>query len=135
VYGHAYRRHEVGHSRTTAGLCGYGLSRWHAHPLVHSDYHSVGGCHPGCADLRSPGTMAHLRQHPAIAITVVDECTRKGSRLQGLATALEAGALCDELVAFDTPQGHLDAPRRLHTIVLVTVHRALPLVSPAMTVT
>jgi hypothetical protein len=47
--------------------------------------------------------MAHLRQHPAIAITVVDECTRKGSRLQGLATALEAGALCDELVAFDTP--------------------------------
>jgi hypothetical protein len=37
--------------------------------------------HPGCADLRSPGTMAHLRQHPAIAITVVDGCMCKGSRL------------------------------------------------------
>jgi uncharacterized protein len=90
---------------------------------------------PGVRTCAPPARWRIWRQHPAIAITVVDECTRKGSRLQGLATALEAGALCDELVAFDTPQGHLDAPRRLHTIVLVTVHRALPLVSPAMTVT
>jgi predicted pyridoxine 5'-phosphate oxidase superfamily flavin-nucleotide-binding protein len=87
--------------------------------------------HFGCADLRSPRTMAHLQQHPAIAIKVVDECTRKGSRLQGVATVLEAGALFNDLVACDTPQGQCDAPRRLHTVVLVTVYRALPLVSPA----
>ena len=83
------------------------------------------------ADIRSPRTIANLRQNPAIEINVVDWFTRKGYRFKGTATVLESGALFDELVAFYTPQGPLDAPRRIQTIVMVTVHRALPLVSPA----
>src|SRR5918911_5580710 len=81
--------------------------------------------------MRSPRTIANLQHNPAIEINVVDWFTRKGYRFKGTATVLESGALFDELVAFYTPQGHLDAPRRIHTIVMVKVQRALPLVSPA----
>src|ERR1041385_8382416 len=83
------------------------------------------------ADLRSPRTIANLKQNPAVEINVVDWFTRKGYRFKGSATVLESGALFNELVAFYTPQGQLDAPRRIQTIVMVKVQRALPLVSPA----
>jgi len=131
VYGHIHRRHAAGHSRTTAGLGGHGLSRWHAHPRAQRDHHGVGRDHLVFADLRSPRTIANLEQNSAIEINVVDRCTRKGYRLKGVATVLESGALLDDLVAFDTPQGQCDAPRRTHTIVIVSVQRALPLVSLA----
>jgi uncharacterized protein len=83
------------------------------------------------ADIRSPRTIANLQHNPAIEINVVDWFTRQGYRFKGTATVLESGALFDELVAFFRPQGQLDAPRCIQTIVMVTVHRALPLVSPA----
>jgi uncharacterized protein len=83
------------------------------------------------ADIRSPRTIANLKQNPAIEINVVDWFTRKGYRFKGTATVIESGALFDELVAFYKQRGQFDAPRRIQTVVMVKVQRALPLVSPA----
>jgi predicted pyridoxine 5'-phosphate oxidase superfamily flavin-nucleotide-binding protein len=83
------------------------------------------------ADLRSPRTIANLRLNPAIEINVVDWFTRKGYRFKGTATVIESGVLFDELMAFYEQHGQFDAPRRIQTVVMVKVQRALPLVSPA----
>jgi uncharacterized protein len=87
------------------------------------------------ADIRSPRTVANLKQNPSIEINVVDWFIRKGYRFKGIATVIESGSLFDELVSFYNQQGNQqglsDAPRRIQTIVMVEVQRALPLVSPA----
>lgn len=83
------------------------------------------------ADIRSPRTIANLKQNPSIEINVVDWFTRKGCRFKGLATVLDSGSLFDELVSsYEQPEPS-DVPRRIQAIVMVEVHRALPLVSPA----
>jgi len=83
------------------------------------------------ADIRSPRTIANLQQNPAIEINVVDWFTRKGYRFKGSAQVMVSGALFDELVAFFEKRGLFDAPRRIQTVVMVEVQRALPLISPA----
>ena len=83
------------------------------------------------ADIRSPRTIANLKQNPAIEINVVDWFTRKGYRFKGTATVLESGPLFDEGVSFYTQRGLFDAPRRIQAIVMINVQRALPLISPA----
>ncbi|HJZ47309.1 MAG TPA: pyridoxamine 5'-phosphate oxidase family protein [Roseiflexaceae bacterium] len=83
------------------------------------------------ADIRSPRTIANLKQNPSIEINVVDWFTRKGYRFKGMATVIESGALFDQLVSFYEQQRPVDAPRRIQTIVLVNVQRALALISPA----
>jgi predicted pyridoxine 5'-phosphate oxidase superfamily flavin-nucleotide-binding protein len=83
------------------------------------------------ADIRSPRTIANLKQNSSIEINVVDWFTRKGYRFKGIATVIESGSLFDELISFYEQQGLFDAPRRIQTIVMVKVQRALPLISPA----
>ncbi len=82
------------------------------------------------ADIHSPGTVANLRRNPAVEINVVDPFVRKGYRFKGSATVLTDGPLYDEILAFYQRQGLFDAPRRIHSVVLVKVERALPLISP-----
>jgi predicted pyridoxine 5'-phosphate oxidase superfamily flavin-nucleotide-binding protein len=83
------------------------------------------------ADIRSPHTIANLKQNPAVEINVVDWFTRKGYRFKGIATVIESGPRFDELVAFFSRRGTSDAPRRIQAVVMVEVQRALPLISPA----
>ena len=83
------------------------------------------------ADIRSPRTIANLRQNPSVEINVVDWFTRKGYRFKGVATVLETGPLFDAMLAFYSQHEAADAPRRIQAIVVVEVQRALPLVSPA----
>jgi len=83
------------------------------------------------ADIRPPRTIANLKQNSSIEINVVDWFTRKGYRFKGIATVIESGSLFDELISFYEQQGLFDAPRRIQTIVMVKVQRALPLISPA----
>ena len=82
------------------------------------------------ADLRSPGTVANLRRNPAIEINVVDPMIRKGYRFKGTATVITEGQRFEELLGFFERQGLSDPRRRIHSIVLVKVERALPLISP-----
>jgi uncharacterized protein len=87
--------------------------------------------HLAFADIRSPGTIANLRSNPAIEINVVDPFARKGYRFKGTAAVLTEGALFEQIRAHYERQSVSDTPRRIRAIVLVTVERARPLISPA----
>jgi predicted pyridoxine 5'-phosphate oxidase superfamily flavin-nucleotide-binding protein len=80
------------------------------------------------ADICSPNTIANLRHNPVLEINVVDPMVRKGYRFKGAATILTEGPAFDEMVAFYRQRGTANPIKH---IVLVTVERALPLISPA----
>lgn len=80
------------------------------------------------ADICSPGTIANLWQNHAIEINVVDPEVRKGYRFKGTAVILTEGPRFEEIVAFYRQRG---TQNPIHSIVLIRVERALPLVSPA----
>ena len=84
------------------------------------------------ADLASPGTMTNLKHNPSIEICLVDSFVRRGYRFKGIATILSEGSLFEKVLDSyqnsETGVGRLaDTIRR---VVMVKVHRALPLVSP-----
>ena len=80
------------------------------------------------ANIRSPGTLANLRQNAAVEVNVVDPVVRKGYRFKGAATVLESGPLYDRIITFYKDRGVASAIRE---VVLVRVHSALPIDSPA----
>jgi predicted pyridoxine 5'-phosphate oxidase superfamily flavin-nucleotide-binding protein len=80
------------------------------------------------ADIRSPGTIGNLRHNPAVEINVVDPIARKGYRFKGVADVLTDGKLFTAIVAAYRRNGSTSPIR---AVVLVAVHRALPLTSPA----
>jgi uncharacterized protein len=80
------------------------------------------------ADICSPGTIANLQHNPAIEINVVDPDVRKGYRFKGTAVVLTEGPQFDEILAFYRKRG---SKNPIRSIVLITVERALPLISPA----
>jgi predicted O-methyltransferase YrrM len=81
------------------------------------------------ANIRSPGTLANLRENPNIEVNVVDPLVRKGYRFKGVASVLDSGGLYDQAMAIYKERG---APLELiREVVLIRVRRALPLTSPA----
>ena len=82
------------------------------------------------ADIRSPGTVANLRENPNVEVNVVDPFVRKGYRFKGRAEVLDAGTEFERLVAVFASRGMFDAPRRIRAIVVVQVDQARPLLSP-----
>jgi MFS family permease/predicted pyridoxine 5'-phosphate oxidase superfamily flavin-nucleotide-binding protein len=80
------------------------------------------------ADIRSPRTAENLRRNPAVEVNVVDPVARKGYRFKGRGEVLTAGPLHDRIVAFFAERGVNDP---LNGVVLITLERALPLISPA----
>ena len=83
------------------------------------------------ADLRSPGTVENLRSNPRIEVNVVDQLTRKGYRLEGVAVVHTEGAEFERGVQFYEARGLERARDRIHSIVVIEVARALPVTSPA----
>ena len=79
------------------------------------------------ADICSPQTVTNLRANPHIEINVVDPFARKGYRFKGQAQVVTNGPRYAEGVAFYRQRGVTAA---IHSIVFVTVERALPLISP-----
>jgi hypothetical protein len=82
------------------------------------------------ADLASPGTMANLRENPAVEVNVVDPITRTGYRFKGRGEVHVDGPRFEEVVAFYLRDRQL-APTRVRGIAIIGVERAAPLVSPA----
>jgi predicted O-methyltransferase YrrM/predicted pyridoxine 5'-phosphate oxidase superfamily flavin-nucleotide-binding protein len=80
------------------------------------------------ANIRSPGTLANLRQNPHVEVNVVDPFVRKGYRFKGIASILESGALYDSAIAFYKQRG---SRSKIREIVMVRVSSAHPIVSPA----
>jgi uncharacterized protein len=81
------------------------------------------------ADLRSPNTVANLRHNPIVEINVVDPILRKGYRFKGRAQVLTEGDLYEKIIAFYEERG--TQRQRIRSVVVVTVERARPLISPA----
>jgi hypothetical protein len=81
------------------------------------------------ANIRSPGTLANLRQNPSVEVNVVDPFVRKGYRFKGLASILGSGALYDKVIAFYQERG--SQVRAIREIVLIRVQSAQPIDSPA----
>jgi predicted pyridoxine 5'-phosphate oxidase superfamily flavin-nucleotide-binding protein len=80
------------------------------------------------ANIRSPGTLANLRQNANVEVNVVDPFVRKGYRFKGVASVLESGPLYDKVIAFYKQRGVASAMRE---VVMVRVQRAQPIASPA----
>jgi predicted pyridoxine 5'-phosphate oxidase superfamily flavin-nucleotide-binding protein len=81
------------------------------------------------ANIRSPGTLANLRQNASVEINVVDPFCRRGYRFKGLASVLESGALYDAVIAFYKDRG--STVSLIREVVLVRVQQAEPVDSPA----
>ena len=80
------------------------------------------------ANIRSPGTLANLRQNANVDVNVVDPFLRKGYRFKGVASVLESGALYDKAITFYKARGVASAIRE---VVMVRVQSAQPIDSPA----
>src|SRR5512139_39581 len=57
------------------------------------------------ANIRSPGTLANLRQNANVEVNVVDPFVRKGYRFKRVASVLESGPLYDKVIAFYEERG------------------------------
>jgi len=80
------------------------------------------------ANIRSPGTLANLRQNANVEVNVVDPFVRKGYRFKGIASVLDSGPLYDQVIAFYKERGGVSVIRE---VVMVRVQRAQPIDSPA----
>jgi len=80
------------------------------------------------ANIRSPGTLANLRQNPNVEVNVVDPMVRKGYRFKGIASIVESGPVYEKGIAFYKDRGAMNPIRE---IVLVKVQTAKPIDSPA----
>jgi uncharacterized protein len=80
-------------------------------------------------DIRSPRTVANLRERPAVEVNVVDPFARRGYRFKGTGTVLVDGELFEEALARYRANGLGDY--RVHHVVLIKVERAAPVTSPA----
>ena len=80
------------------------------------------------ANIRSPGTLANLRQNANVEVNVVDPFVRKGYRFKGVASIVESGPLYDEVIAFYKERGVANGIRE---VVMVRVQTAQAIDSPA----
>jgi uncharacterized protein len=80
------------------------------------------------ANIRSPGTLANLRQNANVEVNVVDPFVRKGYRFKGIASILDSGSLYDQVIAFYKERGVASGIRE---VVMVRVQRAQAIDSPA----
>ena len=81
-------------------------------------------------DLASPGTRTNLEQNPWIELNVVDQLSRRGYRFAGRATLYFAGSE-EFATAVRRVYGDRPASTAPSAVVIVTIERAAPLLSPA----
>ena len=84
------------------------------------------------ADICSPGTAVNLERNPAVEVNVVDPIARRGYRFKGRAMIVTDGPQFAAGVDFYRRVQALDDAivARIRAIVLITVERAAPLISP-----
>jgi uncharacterized protein len=82
------------------------------------------------ANIRSPGTLANLRQNANVEVNVVDPFVRKGYRFKGVASILESGPFYEKLLAFYRERGS-QVSELIREIVMIRVETAQPIDSPA----
>jgi len=82
-------------------------------------------------DLFSPGTVGNIEAgNPVVEVNVVDPIRRKGYRFKGRAEVHRDGPVFEDVVHWYEKERGTDRAR-INSVVLITVERAAPLVSPA----
>ena len=81
------------------------------------------------ADIRSPQTMANLRQNPSVEINAVDFFRRRGYRFKGTAEILDGGPVYDQVARVLWEREGPECP--VNAVAKIRVERAEPLLSPA----
>ena len=82
------------------------------------------------ANIRSPGTLANLRQNANVEVNVVDPFVRKGYRFKGVASIVASGPFYEKLLAFYRERGS-QVSDLIREIVMIRVQTAQPIDSPA----
>ena len=87
------------------------------------------------ADLGSPTTISNLSVNPRFELNVLDAFIRKGYRFKGTASLVTSGTLFQDIRA-----AYMSGSRGVHQsllptsrYVLLEIHEAVPLISPAYT--
>jgi uncharacterized protein len=83
------------------------------------------------ADTHSPETVRNLERNPAIEINVVDPIVRKGYRFKGTAAVHGHGETYERGLYVLRSRGYEASPERIRHVVVIELHRAAPLISPA----
>ena len=72
------------------------------------------------ADIRSPGTIANLKENPQVAVLCLDSATRKGCRIWGKAEILTSGDLFNQLA-----KEYADRKMKVNQVVKIAVDKAV----------
>ena len=80
------------------------------------------------ADIRSARTVANVRLNPRVEVNVVDPIARKGYRFKGTAEVHADGPVFERGQRLYRERGLVNPIR---AIVIISVTRALPMISPA----
>jgi hypothetical protein len=83
------------------------------------------------AEIRSPQTIANLRENPAIDVNVVDIFSRRGFRFRGTATIHQDDEVYEHGLALLRERDYAAYEDRVRAIVLIRVNHAEPMTSPA----
>jgi predicted pyridoxine 5'-phosphate oxidase superfamily flavin-nucleotide-binding protein len=83
------------------------------------------------ADIRSPQTVANIRRGSLVEVNVVDPLVRKGYRFKGPAEVHERGTSCYAEGIETLREAGSALTDRVRAIVVIEVHEAHGLVSPA----
>jgi hypothetical protein len=84
------------------------------------------------ADLASPGTVENVATNAHVEINVIDPILRKGFRFKGTAAVYnDSDEMFDRGLQILGERGLTSTRDRVHSIVVITVTSAAPLVSPA----
>ena len=81
--------------------------------------------------IHSEGTVANLALNPAVEVNVVDPVLRKGWRFRGRARVHSSGPVFEDVIAWFVANNRTAAAAAAQAAVMVDVHAAEPLVSPA----
>ena len=72
------------------------------------------------ADIRSPRTIANLKENPQVGIMCLNPSTRKGCRIWGKAEIMTSGDLFDRLT-----QEYAARDMKVNHVIMVTVEEAV----------
>ncbi len=79
------------------------------------------------ADIKSPNTIANLKNNPAIEINVVNPISRKGYRFKGSAKIISEGEEFQKIIAHYKKQG---IKSKINSLVSVKVEKQSEVTSP-----
>jgi predicted pyridoxine 5'-phosphate oxidase superfamily flavin-nucleotide-binding protein len=83
------------------------------------------------ADVASPQTVANLASNANVEVNVVDPILRKGYRFTGTGVVYRTGDMFERGIEVLRERGSTTSRDRIHSIVIIEVTAAAPLVSPA----